>query len=232
MKNEKQILKDKASALGSALCGVASIDRFAGLPEMTNPGHILPGAKSVIVIALRFLQSTVRANSTVPYTIIRNILSRKVDETSAALAQSLEDNGYEALPTGAIEPCNYEPSLDRKVGLISLKNAACQAGLGVIGKNTLLITPEYGNMVWLGAVISDIELLPDPLVTKSPCNKECRICIDNCPVGALDGSLFMDHRKCWNFAFGEESGGEWRIKCHLCRTKCPYSTGYDLQKCG
>lgn len=226
MKIGKQILKDKASELGSTLCGVASIDRFAGLPEMTSPEHILPGAKSVIVIALKFLQSTVRSTSTVPYTIIRNILSRKVDEISVALAQFLEDNGYQALPTGAIEPCNYEQSLGKKVGLISLKNAAFQAGLGVIGKNTLLITPEYGNMVWLGAVISDIELLPDPLVTKNLCNKECRICIDSCPVGALDGSLLMDQEKCWDFAFGEESGGEWRIKCHRCRTKCPYSTGY------
>jgi epoxyqueuosine reductase QueG len=232
MKVEKQILKEKAFACGSTLCGVASIDRFTGLPEMTSPQHILPGARSVIVIALKFLQSTVRSTSTVPYTIIRNNLSRKVDEISVALAQFLEDNGYQALPTGAIDPCNYEPSLGKKVGLISLKNAACQAGLGVIGKNTLLITPEYGNMVWLGAVISDIELLPDPLVTESPCNEKCRICIENCPVGALDGSLLMDQKKCWNFAFGEEGGGEWRIKCHRCRTKCPYSTGYALQKCG
>jgi len=74
--------------------------------------------------------------------------------------------------------------------------------------------------------------MPDPLVTKSPCNEKCRICIENCPVGALDGSLLMDQKKCWNFAFGEEGGGEWRIKCHRCRTKCPYSTGYALQKCG
>ena len=50
------------------------------------------------------------------------------------------------------------------------------------------------------------------------------------PVGALDGSRFMDQNKCWNYAFGEpEEGGEWRISCFACRTKCPYTNGYKLK---
>ena len=81
-------------------------------------------------------------------------------------------------------------------------------------------------MVWLGAVISSLQLKPDKIRTKNPCKENCSICIDNCPVGAIDGSIFMNQRHCWNFAFGKENGGEWRIKCNKCRSKCPYSKGY------
>lgn len=97
--------------------------------------------------------------------------------------------------------------------MISLKNAAYNAGLGVIWENTLLITPEFGNMIWLGAMITTAEIEPDNIITRNPCNDKCKICIDNCPVNALDGSSFMDQDKCWNYAFGEIQCGEWRIYC-------------------
>jgi len=105
------------------------------------------------------------------------------------LSYFLEDNNYLAIPTGAIEPCNYNADLQKTVGLISLKYAAYQAGLGIIGKNTL-------------------EFESDPIMSKNPCKDSCTLCISNCPVQALRGSEFMDQQKCWNYAFGEENGGE------------------------
>lgn len=103
------------------------------------------------------------------------------------------------------------------------------AGLGVIGKNTLLLTPKYGNMVWLGGIITSAPLAGDTMIEKKVCTDNCRICIDACPVQALDGSLFMNQAKCWNSAFGvPETGGEWRIKCYKCRVMCPYSKGFEL----
>lgn len=221
-----RIIKDKAFSLGCDLCGIASINRFNNLPDSTNPLHILKNAKSVVVIAKKFLNSTLDSTSTIPYTIVRNYLSREIDEITIQLSYFFEENNYHALPTGAIEPCNYNKDLSKTVGLISLKYAAFKAGLGIIGKNTLLITPEYGNMVWLGAIITSAELESDPIQEKSPCKDNCRICIDNCPTGAIDGSQFMDQQKCWNFAFGAEEGGEWRIKCFKCRETCPYAKGY------
>ncbi|PKL26010.1 MAG: epoxyqueuosine reductase [Spirochaetae bacterium HGW-Spirochaetae-3] len=220
-------IKEFAYGSGCDLCGIASVDRFLDMPAMSNPGEILRGARSVIVVAKKFLRSSIRSASAIPYTIIRNGLSRAVDEITIGLAGAIEDRGYAAIPTGAIEPCNYDEETGRTMGLISLKNAARQAGLGVIGKNTLLITPEYGNMVWLGAVITSLSLEPDRLLEDGPCNEACRMCIDSCPVGAIDGSAFMRQGTCWEYAFGREGGGEWRIKCHACRTACPYSNGYD-----
>lgn len=98
--------------------------------------------------------------------------------------------------------------------------------MGVIGKNTLLITPNYRNMVWIGVVITSVKLEPNKIILKNPCNEKCQICIDTCPVNAIDGSNFMDQAKCWNYAFGKAEGGGWRIKCYQCRIKCPYSKGY------
>ena len=232
MKNVKdtgltsEIIKDQAKKLGSDLCGVASIDRFIDMPYETNPVKILPEAKSIIVIAKRFLASSVKSASTIPYTIIRNSLSRKIDEITIELSYFIEDQGFESIPTDSIEPCNYNSELSKSTGLISLKNAGYQSGLGVIGKNTLLITPRYGNMIWLGALITTKNLVQDDLITKNPCRSNCNLCIDNCPVHAIDGSKFINQEKCWNYAFGTENGGEWRIKCYKCRTICPYSNGF------
>ena len=59
-----------------------------------------------------------------------------------------------------------------------------------------------------------------------PRKDSCTLCISNCPVQALYGNEFMDQQKCWHYAFGEENGGEWRIKCFKCRSICPYSKGF------
>jgi epoxyqueuosine reductase len=223
-------VKDYCRVLGADLVGIASINRFVDLPQMSNPASILPGAKSVIVVAKKFLFSASQTASTIPYTIIRNRLSWQLDELSCDLARYLKDRGFAALPTGAIEPCNYNAELQKTVGLISLKNAARQAGLGVIGKNTLLLTPEFGNMVWLGAVITAAALAADTPQQDSPCAAGCRICLDACPVLALSGSPFIDQQKCWDYAFGCEDGGEWRIKCFECRRRCPHAYGYARKK--
>lgn len=228
MEIQASTLKEKARLFGSDLCGIAAIDRFQDMPQKSNPLFLLPKAKSVIVIAKKFLNSTTESTSTIPYTIIRNWISREIDFITIQLAYFLEETGHVAIPTGAIEPCNFDKDIDKQTGFISLKNAAHQAGLGVIGKNTLLITPQYGNMVWLGAVITSADLEPDPILEKNPCQGKCRVCIDHCPVGAIDGGLFIDQKKCKNFAFGEEDGGEWRIKCNRCRVLCPSSRGYAL----
>lgn len=223
------IIKEQSEILGCDLCGIASIDRFKDIPEISNPQYLMKGAKSVLVVAKRFLNSTLDLNSTIPYTIIRNYLSRKIDETTIRLSYFIEREGFNAVPTGVIEPCNYSSELNKTVGLLSLKNAAYQAGLGVIGKNTLLITPEFGNMVWLGAVVTNLDLEPDEVKTINPCKENCKICIKSCPVNAIDGSPFINQKKCWDYAFGKPSeGGEWRIKCYNCRNSCPLSKGYNL----
>ncbi|MFQ5976862.1 MAG: 4Fe-4S double cluster binding domain-containing protein [Candidatus Heimdallarchaeota archaeon] len=64
---------------------------------------------------------------------------------------------------------------------------ATRAGLGWIGKNALLITPEYGPRVRLVSILMDAPLKPDLPTNKSSCGK-CRSCVSACPVKALKGA--------------------------------------------
>ncbi len=114
---------------------------------------------------------------------------------------------------------------ERKIkGIISLKHAAERAGLGKMGKNTLLINDRYGNMLWLGAVLTSAELEPDALASYQVCPENCSICLKSCPVNALDG-ISINQRKCGKHAFNNDQYGGWRIECNTCRKVCPHCHG-------
>lgn len=216
----KEILYD----MGADLCGIASIDRFQDAPTGFHPCDVLPTCKSVVVFAKQFLSGPLKCNTTVPYTIIRNMLSEKLDHMSYQFCEIMERNNIIAIPTGTIGPTEYDPLTGRHRNIVSAKHCAVAAGLGRIGKNTLLITPEYGNMVWLCAVLLDANLEPDEPLTGDPCPKGCSLCIDHCPSHAL-GDPEMKQNVCYAYAFGSENGGEWKIKCNRCRTICPFCFG-------
>lgn len=216
-------VKEMLYSLGADLCGIASINRFSEAPKGFHPKDVLPNCKSVVVIANRFAAGTLVCNSTVPYTVVRNILSNKMDEMAVKFCTEVEKQGIIAVPTGTIGPTEFDKYTQRYRNIVSAKHCAQLAGLGVIGKNTLLITPEFGNMVWLSVILMEIELKADKLIEHSFCNN-CNLCIKTCPVQAL-GEPEMKQLVCWKYAFGGENGGDWKIKCHKCRDICPYCYG-------
>lgn len=216
-------VKYKFYELGADLCGIAGVDRFSNAPAGFHPTDVLPGCKSVIVFAVRFLAGTLACSSTVPYTIVRNILSDRMDKMAVNFCTDLEKEGILAVPTGTIGPTMYDKSTERFRNIISAKHAAELAGLGRIGKNTLLITPEFGNMVWLSVILTEAELEEDELMEENFCN-DCDLCVSACPVQAV-GEPMMKQTVCWDYAFGGEDGGDWKIKCHSCRDVCPFCLG-------
>lgn len=205
---------------GADLCGIASTDRFDEAPAGFHPRDVLPSCRSVIVFARKFLAGTLQCRSTVPYTIVRNLLSSTMDEMALQICYDLESSGAIAVPTGTIGPTELDPRTGRLRNIVSAKHCAVKAGLGRIGKNTLLVTPEYGNMVWLSALLTDAQLEADRILEGNPCLEGCNLCVDVCPVHAL-GDPAMKQFDCRNFAFGGENGGEWKIKCFKCREVCP-----------
>ena len=128
-----------------------------------------------------------------------------------------------AVPTGTIGPTEFDTRTGRYRNIISAKHAAQAAGLGVIGRNTLLITPEYGNMIWLSAVVCELPLAPDPVMEADYCS-DCHLCVEACPVHAV-GEPELKQSDCSAYAFGGENGGEWKIKCYCCREECPHCLG-------
>ncbi|MCX7710853.1 MAG: epoxyqueuosine reductase [Clostridia bacterium] len=217
-------VKEVAFDLGADLCGIAQIERFEDAPAGFHPKDVLPDCRSVIVFGVRFLKSSLYAKSTIPYTTVRNELSSRLNSIAVKLSEYLEDQGTAAVPMNTTGPDEWDEKTQKLRGIISLKHAAVQAGLGKIGKNTLLVNDKFGNMIWLNGVFVAEALEADPVAEYSGCIENCRLCLNSCPVKALDG-ISMDQQKCWNHAFGEHNGGEWRIKCFTCRKICPNGLG-------
>jgi len=110
------------------------------------------------------------------------------------------------------------------------RDAAIRAGLGFRGKNTNLLTP-IGSFVFLGAVLTDIELDFDQPIQKDCGN--CRLCIEACPTDALDEAYHLAAERCIAYLTIEHRGpidaslrprlGEWVFGCDICQEVCPYN---------
>lgn len=217
-------VKTLLRALGADLCGIAPVERFDGAPKGFHPRDVLPTCSTVIAFACRFPAAALTSPTPVVYTRVRNSLSEKIDAMALEVCLALERAGIAAVPIPAVESIP-DPATGRKRSIVSLKHAAQAAGLGTIGRHSLLLTPEFGALVWLGAVLTDGALEADP--PAEPLCNECGLCVAACPAGALDGEL-VDQQACYAHAFGEDPAlGRWVISCHRCRDACPHLYGTD-----
>lgn len=219
---DKGEIKQELFDLGADLCGIADLERFAEAPEGYHPLDVLPTCKSVIVFAKCFPAGVLACNTAVPYTVVRNALSAEMDRMAVQFCADVERKGILAVPTRT-NGSEWDESTGRWRNIVSAKHAAQAAGLGTIGRHSLLITPQFGSMVWLSVILTEEELTPDPLLERV-CN-DCRLCVDACPVHALDNSQ-VEQDTCYAYAFGEIRK-DWRISCHKCRDICPYNFGTE-----
>lgn len=214
----KEIMYD----LGADLCGIAGIDRFADAPAGYHPLDVFPKCKSVISFGCRFPSGTLYCKSHIPYTRVRNSLSPKIDAIALDFCIEMEKHQILCVPVPTNES-QWDQNTCRWRSIVSQKHAAQAAGLGTIGRHSLLITPEYGSMIWLGMVLCGQELEPDEM-EKELCN-HCDLCVKACPVNALE-NLEIEQQRCWDHAFGEDEEKQyWRISCHKCRDICPFNLG-------
>lgn len=219
---DSQKAKEIIYSLGADLCGIASIDRFDTAPKGFHPLDVMPTCKSVISFACRFPAGTLACTSPVPYTRVRNSITPKMDAIALNFCIEMEKHQILAVPIPTNESI-WDKNTGRWRSVISQKHAAQAAGLGTIGRHSLLITPEFGSMVWLGAVLTDAELEPDAM-KENICNN-CNLCVKACPVNALE-ERELKQQVCWDHAFGDdEETKNWRISCHKCRDICPYNLG-------
>ena len=190
-----------------------------------DPSALLAGARSVICLGLSYYQHTdaspkeqrpvgrvaLYAWGRDYHKVIKKMMRTYVEGLRLRLGSEFLARWY----------VDDGPMLDRA--------AANRAGLGWFGKNTNVLTPSHGSWVFLGQVVTDLELEPDPPLKKT-CGS-CVRCIDACPTGAIVAPYTIDNTRCISYLTIENRGeiplelrpkmGDWVFGCDICQEVCP-----------
>jgi len=193
----KERLKEFALSRGLDLFGVANIERFDGAPERMHPANIFPEARSVIVVGRRIVRGCWRGIEEGTYwpnythfgyhgLLNTLFLPQPLYETACYI----EDHGHEAVPyyPGVPESQPDAPAL-RSGGVppevhLAIRIAAVAAGLGEMGWSKVFLTRRFGPRQRLAAILTDLELEPDPLVEPNSICPLDMACVEGCP-GAI-----------------------------------------------
>jgi epoxyqueuosine reductase len=221
-------IKSFAHSLGADRCGIAGVDRYTDAPAGFHPSDIYPICKSVVVFLKHMPAEVIQSGNAVVYTHNASFLYNDLDRIGTALCYKLEKHGMKSVPVPTDVPyMHWEPERLHGMGILSMRHSACKAGLGILGRNTLLINPDLGNLVYIGAILCESELEPDPLVDDLHCPTSCRLCLDACPVNALDGTT-VNQEKCRKYSNFAHPRGWDLYTCSECRSVCPYMMGKSI----
>ncbi len=169
---------------GVDLVGVAPADCVETTAIRRGPRNVLPKAQSVVVFAKRMLTGSIESPSNEVSTSQNLALYQELDRITFVLGCFFEQRGYRAATIPPYIPVEMTAETKGFVGAVSLRHVAQAAGLGVLGKNNLLLTPHLGPRVRLGAVVTTARLDPDKPMSEDLCS-DCEACIAACPVDAL-----------------------------------------------
>jgi epoxyqueuosine reductase QueG len=219
--------EEMATQLGADIFGVASADAFDDAPSGHHPKDVLPNAKSVIVIGMKMLDAQtdilpvegehLTASSRQEMFRGHNaFISQDLDRIGYSIARFLEKKGFKAYhqmaSTGGTDPRYL-------MGLLSLKHMAVQAGLGVLGYNSLLITQQFGPRLRLAAIVTNAEMKPHTPINKNFCQTCQNPCISLCPANALKKPSRESHYELNKFACSQYLST--RPTCSICLKMCP-----------
>jgi len=199
-----------------------------------NPALLLENARSVICVGLNYRRrdppwsGSNSAGRIAQYArgpdyhvVIRRMLEELVQQASAALDETFESRIC----------VDTAPILERAL--------AASAGLGWIGKNTMLINRRLGSYFFLGEVFTTLELSPDEAVADA-CG-ECRQCLDACPTRAIVQPGLLNASRCISYLTIEHRAeiapefypliGDRIFGCDICQEVCPYNPKAPTATC-
>ena len=179
-------VKSLTLELGADFVGIAPRSRFDHAPEWSDPKNLLPNFRSVIAYGIAMNRGTLKAflskRNRRPQVLGDKWTRHQLEQIALQLSHWLERQGFESTFVAQMPYFNiYRGQPD-----FSHKHAAMAAGLGRLGRSSVLVHPEFGAAMWLASVITEADLAPDPMVGDDfdPCNG-CTLCIDICPVKAI-----------------------------------------------
>ena len=157
-------IREFALAAGVELCGIAAIDRFADAPQGFHPRDVYADCRSVVVLGKVLPAGLSQVSPRIIYNHALDVNIAELDRIALQTALEIERMGGVAVSLPSDTPYEYwDSGAMTGKGLISMRHAAVRAGLGSLGKNTLLINRDYGNMLNLGAVLTNLALRSDQI---------------------------------------------------------------------
>ena len=220
-----ETIKAYALELGAQSCGVANIERFNDAPIGFNPKDVFSQCKSVVVFTKQMPIGMIFAENPIPYTHAAYKMYEELDKIAMELCRFFQKNKINAVIIPADVPyLHWDQENMYGHGIISLKHSAVHAGLGIMGRSTIFIDKRFGNMVYIGAVLIDKEIEPDPLELDLKCPPNCSKCIDCCSQHAMDG-ITVNQKLCREKSFFKAGRGWDLYNCNACRRVCPYFSG-------
>ena len=198
------------------------------LEERLDPQRVLPGARAVVCVALNYHQGAPPDPSWAPVARYawgrdyHDVIGPRLDRLAAHLAEAAGARSRGYVDTG--------PVLERDL--------AARAGLGWIGKNTMLLHPALGSWFFIGVLLTTADLAFDePLADR--CGS-CRACLDACPTEAFLAPYVLDARRCISYLTIEHRGdidpglhagmAGWQFGCDVCQDVCPWNRKAPLTR--
>jgi epoxyqueuosine reductase len=195
-----------------------------GAEKRANPQKILPGARSIIVLALNYFQGDTirRSQNAAAGRIARYAWG---DDYHGVIEAKLNKIDNFLRKFGGEQKCYVD------TGPVLERDLAAQAGIGWHGKSTMLIDERLGAWFFLAEILTTLELAPDA-PARERCGK-CTRCIDACPTGAIVAPHRVDARRCISYLTVELKGaiplefrsliGDRIFGCDDCLEACPWN---------
>jgi len=181
-------VKARARELGTDLVGIASAQTLNAFPPdprwPQTPERISPYVKSVITIVQHIPVGAFRCRTNTPVQYMDMLVLRKMDKVAYRLAEELERAGH---PSFVVPAQETEWTLKRaSYGRLSTRHLGVESGLGTLGLEVNILTPEYGPRVYLTGILTELELAADAPMTEQVCiGESCSRCLHSCPGDAV-----------------------------------------------
>jgi epoxyqueuosine reductase len=193
----------------------------------SHPRHVLDGVRSVVMLALPYRTAEPAPVAPGQGRVARyawgsvdyhNVIRDRLHD----LADYLRELAPDTATRGVVDTA---PLLEREFAQL--------AGLGWIGKNTLLLNRDAGSYFFLAALLTDVELPIDAPHAADHCGT-CTACLDACPTQAFPQPYVLDATRCISYLTIEHRGeiaedlrpglGDWLFGCDVCQEVCPWNS--------
>lgn len=242
------LLKAKAAEVGFALSGVTAAAHPARFPKLVewlaagyagemlyiesrrdayaHPANVLDGCRTLLMLGYPYSAQETSATKPGAGRVARYAWNREdyhdvVHQRLKQLRAWLLERRPQANVRGVVDTA---PLAEREF--------AEAAGLGWVGKNTLLLNRQRGSYFYLAALLTDLELTLDDPIEKGYCGT-CRACLDACPTKAFPAPYVLDATRCISYLTIETRGeippefhepiGDWLLGCDVCQDVCPWN---------